>query len=143
MGHVMHVADRMREADKAEAWAACRWTPLFAADFSVRCSTVAITALLEGEPVGLFGVTPVDTLAGVGAPWAFATDRVMQLRREWLTDAPQWLMLLGDGYFLLRNHVDARNTLARHWLARVGFRIGPAEPYGVAGLPFHPFERRA
>ncbi len=46
-------------------------------------------------------------------------------------------------YRVLRNHVDARNSQAIRWLGWLGFTLKPAVPYGVARLPFHPFERSA
>ncbi len=136
------LGSRLRPADVAEVKAAIGLTPERAVEVSFRASTCAVTALWNGEPAGMFGIVPVSTLDGVGAPWMLGTDRADMLAREWLVEAPQWLKLLGDGYFVLRNWVDARNVRSIVWLRRMGFKIEKAEPWGTAGLPFHRFERR-
>ena len=43
-------------------------------------------------------------------------------------------------YRVLTNYADARNTTAIRWLRWLGFNILPAIPFGLDGLPFHPFE---
>ena len=40
---------------------------------------------------------------------------------------------------VLRNVVDARNTVSIRWLVWLGFTIGTPQPMGVRGLPFIPF----
>ena len=140
--HAAYIAARLRAADREEVRASHGIPPELALQVSLRASTTAVCGLVDGEPAGIFGVVNVDTLQGVGAPWMLGTDKVDSLAREWLREAPQWLALLSDGYLLLRNWVDARNVKSIRWLRRLGFDVRPAEPRGVFGLAFHPFERR-
>jgi hypothetical protein len=139
--HASHIAPRLRGADVQEVAAYAGVAPLRALCLSMRASSLAVTAVWDGEPVGMFGVVPVSTVDGIGAPWMLGTPRVDRLAREWLIEAPQWLTMLGDGYFVLRNWVDARNVRSIAWLRRMGFSVAKPEPYGAAGLPFRRFER--
>jgi hypothetical protein len=41
----------------------------------------------------------------------------------------------------LINYVDARNTQAIRWLEWLGFKMGPAVPYGVSGILFRRFTK--
>ena len=43
----------------------------------------------------------------------------------------------------LFNFVDARNMKSIRWLKHLGYAVGPPVPFGVAGLPFHPFSMGA
>jgi hypothetical protein len=142
LAHADHVAEHMRVADRDEVWAVGKLGPHVSTRVSVRASSAPVAALWDGVPVAVFGVVPVNTIDGVGAPWLLGTDLLDKLAREWMTDAPQWIALLADGYSLLRNYVDARNVRSKVWLRRMGFKLLPPEPYGVAGLAFHQFERR-
>lgn len=139
--HAEWLAPRLRAADRAEVLAALGLPPEVALPISLRASSVAVTAMVGGEPVAIFGVCPANLLAGEGLVWMLGSDAVVRQGRALLREAPQWLALIGDGYRLLRNHVDARNTRAVRWLRRMGFSLAPAVPFGVAGLPFHPFWR--
>ncbi len=139
--HAEWLAPRLRATDRAEVQAALGLPPEVALPISLRASSMAVTALVRGEPGAIFGICPANLLAGEGLVWMLGSDEVERQARAMLREAPQWLALIGDGYRLLRNHVDARNTRAVRWLRRMGVAIGQAVPFGVAGLPFHPFWR--
>lgn len=134
------LAPRLRDADRAECWAAQGLPAATTLRRSVEASSVLIAAEVDGELAALFGIAPLGVMAGHGAPWMLATPLADQHARAWLRDAPQWLRLIGDGWSVLRNHVDARNARSVRWLRRMGFKVGQAAPWGWAGLPFHPFE---
>lgn len=136
---VAWIAPRMRAPDVAEVWAASGLTPEVSLRRSVEVSTVTVCAEVDGEPAGLFGLAPISVLAGEAAPWMLATDVADQHARAWLRDARQWLVLIGDGWRVLRNHVDARNTRSQRWLRRMGFEVGEPTAWGYAGLPFREF----
>lgn len=136
----MWLAPRLRAADVAEIWAASGQRPDVALARSLDMSAVAVCAEVAGEPAAIFGVVPLSPMAGEAAPWMLATDAADRHARAWLKEAPQWLTLLGDGWSVLRNHVDARNVASIRWLRRMGFEIAPAVAWGWAGAPFHPFK---
>ena len=62
--------------------------------------------------------------------------------RAFLRQSRIFVGLMLQTWSELANHVDARNRQSVRWLSRLGFTIGPAEPYGARGLPFHPFSMR-
>ena len=134
--------DDMRAADVDEIKASSGLSPLMALKVSARASRSPVAALVDGEPVAVFGIVNANTIENIGAPWLLGTDRLDEITREWLKDAPQWIMLLSDGYSLLRNWVDARNVRSIRWLKHMGFKVKKSEPFGLAGLPFRQFERR-
>ena len=79
----------------------------------------------------------------MGVPWLLATDELESCARPFLRRSRKAVKEMMNGYSVLRNYVDARNTVAIRWLGWIGFKILPAEPFGADGLPFHPFEMRA
>ena len=60
-----------------------------------------------------------------------------------LSEAPLYLTQMHEVHPVLRNVVDARNTVSIRWLEWLGFTLGTPQPMGVCGLPFIPFEMSA
>ncbi|MBX3503328.1 MAG: hypothetical protein KF889_28120 [Alphaproteobacteria bacterium] len=131
----------MRAADIREIEAAIGVAPLPALLLSLARSTEAWAGTVDGEVACVFGVGPLSLLGGEGCPWLLGSDLVernaVAFARRNRAMVARWLRT----YRVLRNHVDARNSQAIRWLRWLGFTIGPPAPYGVARLPFHPFER--
>lgn len=139
-GDVEAVVAALRPADAAECAAlvgAERAAGAIAA--SLERSALAWTAEADGQVLAVLGVTPLNMLAGVGAPWLMATAGVERHRGALIRLAPSYIARMLAAFPHLRNVVDARNTRSIAWLRRIGFRIGAPVPVGVAGLPFHPF----
>jgi len=92
----------------------------------------------DGVPLAAVG----DTLAaiGVGIPWMVTTNHIEQNPRGFLRASKALLHEAMQRHCQLINYVDARNTLAIRWLEWLGFKMGPAVPYGVSRLPFHKFQ---
>jgi len=132
------VAINTREADIAELWAAGRMTPEQALDMGDRFSN-ALVAVVDGEPICAFGVTPISAATGLGAPWLVGTTRLDRYATMFIRRCrPSLQAVLGD-WLNLVNYVDARNARAIRWLSWLGFTIHPTIPYGPFNLPFHPF----
>lgn len=139
-----YLAQQLRAADRQELAAThgagldllrCLQTAVSASEQA----WVAVTAW--GEPIAVFGVAPVSLLGGIGCPWMLGSDAVDQYAREVVTLSRRHVAQWSRRYPLLFNYVDARNLRSIEWLRRTGFVIGPAEPYGLKGEPFHRFER--
>lgn len=91
--------------------------------------------------VWLIGCAPVAP--GIGSPWLLATDDVSACPGTLTKLTKLHIAEMLKVYPRLLNMVDARNEDSVRWLARLGFEIAPAAPYGVAGLPFHRFTMEA
>ncbi len=138
--HLFWLANNMAQADRDEVEAGSGKGPFRALRDSMERSVVAWTALVNDEPVCMFGVTPMDILAGVGSPWLLGTDKVrespvtmIKLNREYI---PKMLELFPR----LVNFVDLRHVVSIRWLRRLGFEFDP-EPvaYGPFDMMFYRF----
>jgi len=136
--HIREIAGRMRAADREEVFAASGRSPLSALSFSYRHSSEVWTALFDGRPEVMWGVGDISILTGIGAPWLLGTDAVERNFRGFLRISRDWPAQLLGRYRLLRNLVDARNTISIRWLKWLGFRL--FEPVEINGHPFHLFE---
>jgi hypothetical protein len=105
-------------------------------------SLYAVTALVDGVPVLVFGVTPYSILGGVGVVWMLASadlDRP-RVQRELLRHCRHCLSVMRQDFpEMLFNCVDVRNARAIRWLRWLGFTLLPPVPAGRNGEPFHPF----
>jgi len=138
-----HAALPLRAADREEVWAVAHLQPQAALRESIASSAAAWTGMADGEPVCVFGVVPASILGGIGIPWMLGSDGVVKHQRAFLRRNKRYVEAMLEMYPLLINFVDARNTIAIRWLRWLGFEIREAKPYGVEGLPFHQFDRRA
>lgn len=133
----------LRAADRAEVEALTGRDPREALVESVERSALAWAGLADGELVCLFGVVPM-TLTGVtGVPWLLGSDAVTRYGRPFLRRNRFYVAEMLRVFPVLRNVVDARNTVSIRWLAWLGFTLGAPQPMGVRGLPFIPFTRSA
>lgn len=111
---------------------------------SPKQSNWTLTFLVNGELACVMGLAPLDGMLGRrGVPWMLGTDVVDRHPGALMKTCPRYIAGMLTQYPHLLNFVDARNTKSIRWLRRLGFTIHPAQPYGVAQLPFHLFEMRA
>lgn len=137
------LAPRLREADRNECRAFLGIEPEGVLPLNVNTAEKAWCFVGDnGEPVGMFGVSPVDQHPYFGIVWMVTTPEITDYRRELIRLAPIWLDRMHSLYPLLGNHVDARNTLHVRWLRRMGFSFLRTLPtFGVERRPFHEFAR--
>ena len=140
LDHALELAENMREADREEVWAAANYTPEQAALFSLDASRDAMTGLADDRVVCMFGVGAAAIISTTGVPWLLTTDLVGKHARPFLRRNKKVVEEMNEKYVVLRNYVDARNTMAIRWLRWLGFDVLPSVPFGAEGLPFHPFE---
>ncbi|MHB0785575.1 phage protein Gp13 family protein [Bradyrhizobium sp. 5.13L] len=131
----------MRKADRDEIAAASGKSPAEALAFSLRKSSQAWTAIIDGRPEVMFGVADLNILAGVGAPWLLGTDAIDRHFRQFLRRSVSWRDQLLRRYPVLRNFVDDRNVVSIRWLRWLGFRF--TDPVTFRGYAFRAFELRA
>jgi len=142
--HIAALAGAMRKADVEEVWASSRLRPLEALTYSALVSRNPRTGMADGEVLCIFGVADNGSILGGAehAPWMLATDALPKHALPFLKASHDYIAELRQDYAYLRNHVDARNTLAIRWLRWLGFDILASIPFGPDQLPFHPFEMR-
>lgn len=139
--HIRTIARRMRQADRDEVFAASGRSPGAALAYSLRKSSVAWTAIVDGRPEVMFGVGDINILGGVGAPWLLGTEAVETHSRDFLRMSRDFKDQLLKRYSILRNFVDDRNTVSIRWLRWLGFTL--LEPVEMRGHQFRLFELRS
>lgn len=139
--HVRTIARRMRQADRDEVFAASGRSPVSALTFSLRKSSHAWTAIIDGVPEVMFGVGDLNVLAGVGAPWLLGTDAVERHYVAFLRRSVGFRDQLLRRYAVLKNYVDVRNRASIRWLRWLGFTL--SDPVEFRGHEFRLFELRS
>lgn len=130
----------LRRADREEAEALTGRHPREVLVESVERSTYAWAGLANGELVCLFGVVPLTLIGITGTPWLVGSDAVCAYSRPFLRRNRAFVRAMLREYPVLRNVVDARNTVSIRWLTWLRFTFGEPAPMGAQGLPFIPFE---
>ncbi len=132
----------MRAPDREEIAAAVGMGPIRALADSLNRSVAAWTGLVDdSRPVCMFGVTPVDILAGVGSPWLLGTEDLPKCAVTFLKLNKSYVAKMLKLFPRLENYVDVRNVLSIRWLKWLGFKFDPEPvPYGIWGLPFLRFQ---
>lgn len=140
---VLALANRLRPADLEEVIAYGVDDVHAAIAQSYRLSLHCWAGLVDDDLACVFGVTPVSMISGIGSPWMLGTPTLVKHGRVLVRETPRYIHAMLKAFPILQNHVHARNTVSVRWLRRLGFVLGPAEPFGPYGEPFHPFEMRA
>lgn len=140
--HIEPIAADIREADRAELWAAALISSEAAMRDGLRISDFAYTGLIDGEPVCMFGVSPASLIGGVGRPWMVGTSSLDRHAMIFLRRCRGIVGQMQGIYPLLENYVDCRNVKAIAWLKWLGFQFDEPVLTGAFNLPFRRFERR-
>lgn len=138
--HIAQLAATMRAADRLEL-EAVGYTPVDALENALLASEVSAAALIDGEVLCLFGVVDrTPTLLGPrrGEAWLLTSAAVDRHPLAFWRASKRLVRELAARWPTLINRVDARHTSALSYLARLGFRVSPAKPWGLRGEPFHP-----
>lgn len=137
-GDIEAIAANLRLADIEEIYGSVGHRDCLAIIQSgAQHSTLLWTIEVDGEPAGLFGVTPAPDF---GVPWMLGTPALERAPKQLTKLGRVYVRLMNDKYATLLNYVDARSLKSVYWLARLGFTVQKqTEPYGVFGLPFHRF----
>jgi hypothetical protein len=131
---------QVREADRRELWSGWRSTPVDSLRHGLERSSHCLTALVNFQPVCMFGVVPESLLGASGVIWLIGTDEMEMRRVGFLRRCRSHLHRLQQTYSRLHNYVAAENVHAVDWLRWLGFTIQPAGPFGYDREPFHHFE---
>lgn len=135
--HARELAPTMRKEDAAEVLASSGRTPLEALLASLEASPYCRALLFDGRVAALFGVGPGPE--GLGIVWLLTGELVEGHKQAFLDTCRPEIGKMLEVHPVLGNLVDARYVRSVRWLKRLGADIREAVPFGVAGLPFHPF----
>lgn len=138
--HVHLVAPRLRKADREEITASSGLRPAQILRGSLRRSAWARAALIENEVAALFGIVDLGRMAH---PWLVTTVTVDRYPLTFWRASKIVLREIRTLYPVLVQSIDSRYTQALSWARRLGFVIGPAQPFGASALPFHPVVLRS
>lgn len=133
------LAPLLRKEDKDEIAAASGVHPAAALLLGISLGPTWVAEDSKG-PVIIWGVAPSPINSEIGHPWMVGTDRLKDHSVQFARNCRAWVKKLGDGYKVLHNTVDARNTLHLRWLQWCGFKfIARHERAGAEGRPFFEF----
>ena len=136
--HALELAPRLRQSDRAEILAASGMDPEESLVKGVEQSRRTEAWLLDGRVVAITGVADSDR-PNYGIIWMLASDEADLIHKKLLRGNREHVSELLQGYRMVFNFVDERNSKAQRWLAWLGFTFGSPQPHGVSGLPFRPF----
>jgi hypothetical protein len=118
---------RLRRPDRKEILSNSGRRPLNALEKNIATSKKAFAIDDEGRILGLFGVIDaVSSVSGrvVGRPWLIGSEELFRrYRRRFLTEYPEWLSTISEGYDVLENYVLEENTAHIKWLKWAGFEF--------------------
>lgn len=99
----------------------------------------ARAAYIDGEIVGIFGVSAQGVLSSTGCPWMLATPLIERhdVKREFIAGSRVALEWLAQDFARLWNVVSVENRAAIRWLGWLGFVFG--DVVDVDGQPFRYF----
>ena len=142
-GHIAPIVEDVRAEDRRELWLQGRATPESALVGGLRRSSLAMTGLVDGRPVCMFGVAPFSILLGQGVPWMVGANglRSWTAQRALLELSRPAVDAMHRAYPMLANAVHADNRSAIRWLSWLGFTLLDPAPIGFDGSWFRPFYR--
>lgn len=139
---IQYVADHMRQADVVEVRSSHNWSPKTALIKSVTRSSHISCAVVDDEPIAIFGVACWLLLTGTASPWLLGTDELRHHRKVFITETRKGVQEMINLYPYLVNWVHCDNLASIIWLRSMGFTICDPEPYGTRGDLFCKFYMR-
>lgn len=130
------LAPNLRPEDEAEVLASHGWSPSEALCMSLAATPEPWALLVDGEPVGMWGVEPISIGAGIGVPWLLGAPGLVADREFFWDLCRQEVACMLDTYRVLFNFVDARYEKSLRWAKKLGFRVDEPRPFGPSGAPF-------
>ena len=138
--HIGPIAVRMRDIDRLECLVFGH-TPKEALRNGLMSASMAWTALVDGRPEAIFGVSTTSLLEGTGRPWMLMTNEAVKHAVPLLRLGRIYTEAIQRHYVLLHNWVHSDNAASIRWLSRLGFAVGSVDI--INGYPMRPFVRSA
>lgn len=141
--HARYLASRLRAEHVAEITAFPGLSPEACLLDALEHSSGAFTYLVNGEPVGMFGVAPDFDEPGTAYPWLLGSPQLARHPKAMVTVGRRAVREWLGHYAVLRSFVDQRYSQAILWAKAIGFTIGAPRALGNDGEMFVPIEARA
>lgn len=138
----IYIGNHLREADQHEGWSASRMRPVEMCTYSIQSSQVAFSILLDGEPIGIFGVADYSVVNRSGVIWFLGTDRIKEIGYLFVKYTRPFIKIFLSRWDRLMNQVHSENKESLRWLKLSGFKIDEPMPYGYDQELFHYIEIR-
>lgn len=137
--HVNRVAKNMRPIDVLECQVMGH-TPKEALRTGLLGAVMAWTVMIDGEPEGMCGVTPLNMSDGRGRPWLLMTVKGGQLNKSLVRFGRIYTEQMHRYFPQLENWVHDSNHKTIRWLTRLGYAIGSVDV--IRGQKMRPFVRQ-
>jgi hypothetical protein len=95
---------------------------------------------VEGKPICIFGVNPLEQFNSVGVIWLLATEDFQKYARLFAVKCKNVTNQMIENYDYVFNYVHAENEVSIKWLQWLGFTVHDPEPLGKDGANFHRFD---
>lgn len=130
---VEHVAAHLRAADHLELALSRPVDPIDTVRESYLVTDWCNAVRVDDEPAILYGVTRSQAMADCGVPWMVATDRILEISREFILGSRIEAERMHQHYRFLINQVHCENHISIRWLRWLGFHVDekPTGPQGV------------
>lgn len=134
---ILYVAKHLRKCDRKEIKAATGRDHLEVILQSRAVSLWTDAVLINGEPVAIMGVAPMDDERSRGIPWCVGTRVMDKYPKQVLKVGRQVVNEMYMAFPILVNYVDQRNKKAINLLNHLGFLLVEVDAeFGAAKIPF-------
>ena len=136
--HLVAMAGRLREEDVRELEDAYGENAYFVLGQSFAASVLCWAAVVDGETIAMFGVTPRGPWPA-GRPWMIGTKDLDRHRFKFSKGCAAVVQEMLGTFPSLENVVDQRNRKTVRWLKWLGFDFGKTILVGQKNLPYQVF----
>lgn len=134
--HGAYVAAHMRHMDRKEIYYMSALDPASAVKVTTAHAVAAWTALVDGVPACIFGITRATRLSDIGVPWLMGTDVLDDHAMALAFRSRPYIERFKRAFPKMENHVLAENARVVRWLRWLGFDMQEPAPYGCFGASF-------
>lgn len=136
---VNYLKGKLREEDRQEVWDMHHLNEHQALELSFNISKKCWVGCIDNSPVMIFGVGEHSVSKTIGLPWMLATDRIKEVKVNFIRKSKEYIKYMEDGFKILENYVESTNELSKKWIKWCGFTIGKSVIIGYESKRFNYF----
>lgn len=134
--HGDYIADNMRPSDRREVYALAAFTPHSAVRATMAGAIKSYTALVDGVPALMWGISRRSFISPVGVPWLLGTPVAEEHQYKFGRGTLDYFKEMSSLFPLMENYALAENKRSLRWIKWAGFDTEEARPIGPFGVPF-------